>query len=146
MERQFLYVRRVLESVEETRSQVARLRRSVRFLEAKCTSGTSRYGIRGAGDTAGPEAMWTRLCDQREKLNQQEKKLADLERLLSRWIDQLPRPRWRMVLRCRYLDGLALQEVAEELTRATGREFSMHQVYRLHREALGAAEALWPIS
>ena len=48
-----------------------------------------------------------------------------------------------MVLRCRYLDGMSMQEIADELTRVTGRSFSVYQIYRLHSAALGAAEDLW---
>ena len=85
------------------------------------------------------------LCDRRSELEAQERQLKAQEARISGWIDLLPRPRWRMVLRCRYLDGMELPEVAQELTRATGREFSVHQIYRLHRDALQAAERLWPL-
>lgn len=135
--------RQLLENVEETRSQVARLRRSVRLLEEKCTGNITRYGRRGTPEGVGPEELWTKLCDRREKLTRQEGLLRDQEQVLAQWIDQLPRPRWRMVMRCRYLDGMSMTEIADELTRSTGREFSIHQVYRLHSAALSAAAELW---
>ena len=147
MEQRFCSARMALEEIEEIRSQVARLRRGVERLQAKCTGTSRSYGYRtGGGDGRGPEATMSQLCDRRSELEAQERQLKEQEARISGWIDLLPRPRWRMVLRCRYLDGMELPEVAQELTRATGREFSVHQVYRLHREALQAAEKLWPLS
>ena len=143
MRQRFADARQRLEQVEEQRSQVARLRRSVRLLEEKCTSTTTRYGTRNGSDGMGREELLAKLCDRREYLKQQETALQESEQRISQWIDQLPRPRWRMVLRCRYLDGMSMQEIADELTRVTGRSFSVYQIYRLHSAALGAAEDLW---
>ena len=146
MQKKYLRSRETLEAVEEIRSEVARMRRGVERLQAKCTGATRSYGFRtGGGDGRGPEEMMSQLCDRRSELEQWERRLREREDEVTGWIDLLPRPRWRMVLRCRYLDGMELPEVAQELTRATGREFSVHQVYRLHREALQAAEKLWPL-
>jgi len=146
MHQRFADARQRLEQVEEQRSQVARLRRSVRLLEEKCTAATSRYGIRNGSDGVGREELWAKLCDRRDCLKQQEAALQESEQRISQWIDRLPRPRWRMVLRCRYLDGMSMQEIADELTRVTGRSFSVYQIYRLHSAALGAAEDLWIVS
>ena len=147
MEQRICSARLALEEIEEMRSQVARLRRGVEHLQAKCTGTTRGYGYRtGGGDGRGREEIMSQLCDRRSELEQWERRLREREDEVTGWIDLLPRPRWRMVLRCRYLDGMELPEVAQELTKATGREFSVHQVYRLHREALQAAEKIWPLS
>ena len=146
MRQKFVDARRLLENVEEQRSQVARLRRSVRQLEEKCTGATARYGWKTTSEGTSQEELWAKLCDRREALKRQEANLQETERLMVQWIEQLPRPRWRMVLRCRYLDGMSMQEITEELSRATGRSFSVYQIYRLHSAALAAAEELWVVS
>jgi len=146
MEQKYADIRKTLESVEEARCQAARLRRSVAYLQEKCTAATVHYGIKTKSGGQGPEELWMKLTDEKEKLQHQEDYVLRQQTLLEQRIGQLPKPRWRMVLRCHYLDGMSLPEVAEELSRATGREFSVHQVYRLHRQALGAAEKLWNAS
>ena len=142
MERRFLDIRLLLETVEERRSEVARLRRGVRYLEEKCTARTSHYGVRSGTGENGREDLMIQLCDRRTELAQKEQELAELEKQMEAWINRVPRPRWRMVLRCRYLDGMDLTDVAEELSQATGHAFSMSQIYRLHRQALESADRL----
>ena len=138
--------KRTLESVEEARSQVGRLRRTVSMLQSKCTGkNSSLCGVIGNRTSGRPE-MWDVLADQRELLQKKEKELALLERKVEKLIDTLPHYRWRMVLRCHYLDGMELSQVAQALTESTGREFSPYQIYRFHRAALNAAEKLWPVS
>ena len=142
MEQTFLDIRLLVETVEEIRSEVSRLRRGVRHLEEKCTARTSHYGIRGGGEGNGREELMVQLCDRRTELARKEQELAELEKQMEEWINRVPRPRWRMVLRCRYLDGMDLTDVAEELSQATGHSFSMSQIYRLHRQALESADRL----
>lgn len=138
--------RQALESIEEARSQVGRLRRSVKALQSKCTGSVSRPGSAiGSHHSTHPE-LWDLLADRKSLLQQKEQQLQQMEDQLDQWIDLLPRPRWRMVLRCHYLDGMELSDVAQELTRSTGREFTAHQIYRFHRLALEAADKLWPLS
>ena len=146
MDRKQTFARQALEALEEARSQVGRLRRTVKMLQARCTGMVRSYDRSGSSRHSTHQDLWDVLADQQTLLEQKEQQLRELEQKLESWIDLLPRPRWRMVLRYHYLDGLELSEVARELTRATGREFSSHQVYRFHRLALEAADALWPRS
>jgi len=144
MDRKQAFARQALEALEEARSQVGRLRRNVKMLQDRCTGMVRSYGSTGGTRQSTHQELWDVLADQQTLLEQKERQLRELEQKLERWIDLLPRPRWRMVLRCHYLDGLELSEVAQELTRSTGREFTSHQVYRFHRLALEAADKLWP--
>ena len=147
MSHRYMHVRQQLEALEELGSEVARLRRGVHHLESRCMSaGISRYGFAVTGDNREKEELWARLCDQRTALTEKEAHYREQEELVRVWIDQLPRPRWRMVLRCRYLEGMPMAEIPEVLTEATGRSFSISQIYRLHAQALSAAEKLWPVS
>ena len=145
MKREFLRARSALEHIEEGRSQVARIKRTVAYLEAKCTARTSGYGMRSGGSGGTLEDLWARLADTKKELYQRENRLRQENLQLEGWIDQMPKPRWRMVLRYHYLEGLDLHDVAEALSEATGREYSMSLIYRLHREALQYAEETWPL-
>jgi len=147
MNNQNLHIKRQLEEMEELGSEVARLRRGVQHLESRCRSaGISRYGKTPAGGGQGEEDLWIRLCDQREALAEKEADYRAKESCLHACINRLPKPRWRMVLRYRYLEGMPMAEISEVLTEATGHSFSVSQVYRLHAQALRAAEDLWPVS
>lgn len=144
MDRNENFARQALEALEEARSQVGRLRRSVKLLQDRCTSVTHNYGSSGGSHSSTHQEIWDVLADRRTVLEKKEQQLLALEEKLERWIDLLPRPRWRMVLRFHYIDGLELSEVAQELSRATGREFSKDQIYRFHRKALDSANQIWP--
>lgn len=146
MEQELTPARRALESIEEARSQVGRLRRSVNTLQSRCTSRTSRLGSGYSSGMSSKPELWDLLADQKSLLEKKEQQLRQLEDRMEQWIDLLPRPRWRMVLRYHYLDGMELSEVAQELSKSTGREFTMNQIYRFHRSALEAADKLWPLS
>ena len=138
--------RQMLEAIEEQRAQVGRLRRNVRMLENKCSGRVSRYGATGGSAKDPHPELWDTLADEQLRLRQKEQYLSELEKQVDSWIDLLPRPRWRMVLRCHYLDGMELSELARVLSKDTGRDFSNHQIYRFHRQALEAAEEIWPMS
>ena len=145
MVRKNLRSRDTLEAVEEQRLQVARLRRECRYLEDRCTGTTRSYSERSGGSRDGHSVLLDQLADKRSLLHLHQTALDRKEREIEGWIDLLPNPRWRLLLRCRYLDGMALPDVLEELEQATGRSFTMTQVYRLHSRALDAAEELWPL-
>ncbi|MBQ9967810.1 MAG: hypothetical protein IJO88_03710 [Oscillospiraceae bacterium] len=138
-------VKEVLFSVEEQRCQVERLRRSVDRLQARCGTVVSAWGSGHPARSKGPEDLLTFLADQKDMLAVQEEKLRELEAKIESWIGLLPMPRWRMVIRAHYLDGMDFFQITEELSRITGRDFTINQVYRFHRLALEAAEELWPL-
>jgi len=137
-------VRQFLESVEETRLRVGRLRRSVNMLQSRCRCGASEQS-----SPIDPQKEHSDLPDtlreQKKQLSREERQLRKLEEKVERWIELLPRPRWRMVLRYHYLDGMLLSDVAKEMSKDTGREFTPSQVYHYHHVALKAAEDLWPL-
>lgn len=146
MVRNYQKARDALEALEESRSQVARLRRKIQYLQTRATGATSRYGTKNtaASPSQGPVELWNTLADLKQELQLRERRLSRQEKRLGRWIDMLPKPRWRMVLRYRYLDCMEFVDVADAMSKAVGREVSIHQVYRLHIQALQAAEECWP--
>lgn len=146
MGQSFTRAKKALEAVEETRSQVGRIRRSVKMLQNRCGASTSQFGSYTAERQVPHTEKWDILADRKSLLQEKEQQLRSMETQMEHWIDLLPNPRWRMVLRYHYLDGMELSEVARELTQTTGREFTNAQVYRFHRKALEAAEQIWPLS
>lgn len=141
-------VQALLASLAEARSETVRLERRIRRLRDKSTAVTPRYGARhggGGGGGRGVTELWDLLQDETARLTQQVARLFALQRQVETWIDLLPKDQWRMVLRWRYLEGMGYPQVAETLEKTTGRSCSETTVYRLHREALQAAAALWPL-
>ena len=136
--------RDILKAVAEVKSQAIRLGQRIELLENKCTNITARYGGR-AGGVQDHNELWTILSDERARLAGQLRLVMAMERQISGWIDLLPREPWRMVLRLRYLDGLSFQEVTDAMSQAAGRPYSTAQIYRFHRQALDAADQLWPL-
>ena len=106
MARKYLRSRHTLEAIEESRIQLARLQREVKQLENRCTAVTQSYDpkLGGLGDVHS--ALWDKLADKRELLTLQTKALEQWEQDVEQWIDLLPNARWRMLLRCHYLDGI----------------------------------------
>jgi len=144
MDRKQTFARQALEALEEARSQVGRLRRTVKTLRSRCTNTVRGCERVSTSRSDVHQELWDALADQQTLLEQKERQLRELEEKLEQWIDLLPKPRWRMVLRCHYIDAMPLSEVALELTQTTGREFTKDQIYRFHRNALNAADRIWP--
>ena len=140
-------VQALLASLAEARSETVRLEGRIQRLRDKSTAVTPRYGARhgGGGGGRGVTELWDLLQDETARLTRQVARLFALQRQVETWIDLLPKDQWRMVLRWRYLEGMGYPQVAETLEKTTGRSCSETTVYRLHREALQAAAALWPL-
>ena len=139
-------VEALLGSLAEARAETERLERRIEALRGKCCRITPSYVRRaGAAQTRGKAEVWDLLMEEQERLAEQLQKLLTVQRQVEAWINLLPKDRWRMVLRYRYLEGMSFVHIGETLERATGRPCSDTQLYRLHREALQAAAELWPM-
>lgn len=141
-------VRAFLASLTEARSQVARIERRIRALRDKSTAVTPVYGKVGSRTNRGSRGrseLWNLLCDEEARLTAQMKQLLAVEHQAEAWIDLLPKDGWRMVLRYRYLDGMGYPQIVDKMSRDSKREYSETTIFRLHREALQAAAALWPL-
>lgn len=84
-----------------------------------------------------------RRCLEREcgALRQDLEQLRQQSRQTERLLAALPDVRQRTVLTLRYLDGLSWREIGD-FFEDTGEPLSERQLYRIHREALAAAEEL----
>lgn len=136
-------VQQLLDGMEEAKSQIARLGRKIEYLKTRCASLTSGFEVQVRGGESGLEDVWCQLAEERARLTQQLRLVLALERQVERLIDGLPKDRWRMILRYRYLDGMTFPQIAYQLKRDTGREISEVRLHRIHRQALDYAEAHW---
>ena len=142
MTRRYQAVRSKLESVEEGRLQMACLRREIRYLEDRCTGTIQSYAERSGGSGSVHPELWDRLADKKASLMEQEREQQLREEEVALWISRLPNARWRLVLQCKYLQGMDLLDIMEEMGRAAGYPFTINQVYRYHSKALEALEKL----
>lgn len=136
--------RQVLDSLADMKSQIRRLTRRIEFLETKCENITRRYGSKGGA--APCNELWLVLSDERTRLTEQLRQVLAMERQVQAWLALLPKPLWRLVLQYRYLEGMSFQQVTEAVSRDAGHSYSIAQIYRFHRQALDAAETLWPLA
>lgn len=133
----------LLASFGELKSQALRLSRKIQVLEARCNALTASLGtVKGSHDR-GLEGVWSKLAEEKERLGRQLETLFAMEKKIEALIDRIPGDRHRMVLRYRYLDGLAFQEIRRQMEQDLGRSVSNTQIYRLHRQAMDTAEKLW---
>lgn len=145
-EQQFTTAEEALQTLSECRSQCARLTRKLEHLQVKSTATTGRLsaaGVRTGGQ--GRSELWDTLADTRADLTRQLQDALALEQQIGSWIDRLPHPNWRMVLRYRYLDAMNCQEIADELEQVNRRPYSRSHIFRLQRQALQSANRLWPL-
>ncbi len=143
-----MYVRQLsawkaLASLADRKSQILRLTQRIKFLEDRCKSTTPRYGPKTGG--ASCNELWDVLSDERTRLTEQLQRIMAMERQVQEWILLLPKPLWRLILQYRYLEGMSYLELSDAIQRDTGRSYSVAQLHRLHRQALEAAEVLWPL-
>lgn len=123
-----------LKSCLQKRQEAASLERAIRRLEQEKynpkTSKLDQIGGAGSPGTSGPFERLIFKQDELERLYQQ--KLADLieEQLrVEKAIESLE-PVERMLMRCRYIEGLTWEEVAVAIS------YSWMQMHRIHSRAL----------
>ncbi len=133
--------REFLNSVRYARVEYSRLSERIKALEQRCMSLTASLSGMPGGD-ADAQAMWAALADESAKLYPQLRQAQEAEQEVDAFIDTLPNPSHRLVLKLRYVDVRGWEDVIQHLTRG-GLAYSARQVYRIHGEALEVARALW---
>ena len=135
-------VREFLNSVRYARIEYNRLSERIKALESRCMSITASLNSAPGGGNADAEELWAALADESAKLYPQLRQAREVEREVDRFIDTLPDPAHRLVLKLRYIDVLSWEDVIQRMTQG-GLFYSARQVYRIHGEALEVARALW---
>ncbi len=132
-----------LHSAKEAKLDVRRHRRRVALLRSQCEQISSRMTATPNGGTDhGKEELWAALSDAKTEETGLVKKALGQHRAVETFIDGLPDPRYRSILRLRYLEGLGWTRLQFAL-REEGIYYSERQLRRLHAAALTAARAKW---
>ncbi len=134
--------REFLNSVRYARVEYSRLSERIKALESRCTSITASMSAMPNGGSADAQALWAALADESAKLYPELRRAQEAEREVNEFIDALPNPAHRLVLKLRYVDVRGWEDVIQHLTQG-GLAYSARQVYRIHGEALEVARALW---
>lgn len=135
-------VREFLNSVRYARIEYNRLTGRIKALESRCMSITASMSAMPNGGCADAQALWAALADESAKLYPKLLYAQEVEREVDKFIDTLPDPAHRLVLKLRYIDVLGWESVIQRMKQG-GLFYSDRQVYRIHGEALEAARALW---
>jgi len=90
-----------------------------------------------SGACKGPQETWDLLAEEKTRLRRAQAEAVRQEALVESFLARLPDPRWREVLRLRYLSGKSLAEAASFMS------YSYSSARRLSAGAMRAAAALW---
>lgn len=135
-------VRSYLNSVLECRIEARRTRRKLDQLEARAMSITSQVTGMPRGGNADRDALLAALADVSSDYY---RRLADAERHeleVLRFIDRIPIPMHRSILRLRYVDCRKWSSVLAELQRSDV-SISRRTMLSMHGKALSAARELY---
>lgn len=135
--------RSFLESAEEARLEVKRRRARVEELRLRCNrlvaSAAGAPG-RGGGDT---QMLWAALADERDRETAAVLKELEQHRKVEDFIERVPEPSHRMILRRRYLTGQTNWVQVQQRLSRDGMIYSESHLKRLHSQALESAGEVW---
>lgn len=128
-----------LESVQEARLEERRMSERIEELESRARKITPAYAQNagGGGESGGPQSLWALLADERSQLELRHRRACEREIAVERFIQLIPGPNQRMVLRLRYLDGKRLEDAAGVM------HYSYDWTRRTSAGAMKAARKLW---
>lgn len=134
--------REFLDSVRYARLEYHRLSEKVKLLETQCEHITATLKATPGGGSADTEKIWAALADESGRLYRQLRAVLERTGEVEDFIEKLPDPRHRLILKLRYLDSMRWPEVNRHMSQG-GVYYSDRQMFRLHGEALNSARALW---
>ena len=127
-----------LQSAREAKVEVRRLSDRVEELESQATKMTASYkAVPGGSGSQGGSPIWDLLISERQRL---EKSLAEAqatERNVEEFINTLPDPKHRQVLKLRFLEGMNLERIAPRIG------YESAQTGRISAAAMRAAAEEW---
>ena len=133
---------RWLGAASTARSEMERHKRRVAELESRATRITSYLSSSRPGDNADLQEIWSVLADARGKELEALKAEMRLYEEAEAFIDRLPVPIMRTVLKLRYLEDLSWMQVVRRLQK--DRYYYVERTaQRVHKRALDAARVLW---
>lgn len=131
-------VRAFLGSVLESRMEIRRVKRKLEALEARATSITSQLSGMPRGGGADRDAVLASLADVSRDYYLRLARAEQNELEVLSFIDSLPSPDSRMILKLKYVDCKRWSKVLEAL-RSGGREITERWMFKLHGRALNEA-------
>jgi hypothetical protein len=105
-------------------------------LQSKATRVTTSLAI-SSRNGGGPQEMWNLLAEERIRLFDKMRETAAQERRVELFIARLRDPRWRTMLRLRFLNGKTVYEASRDM------RYSYQSGRRLSSQAMRAARAMW---
>ena len=130
-------VREFLNSYWELRKEHGRLERKIRELESQSQNVTAKYGAMPGGGGGNGNSVWDALVEARKRAGAKLAETLYREADIEQFINSLPEPAHRMLLKYRYLELMNWEPIAKKMN------YSDRQVRRIHGEALQAARKLW---
>lgn len=131
-------VRAYLGSVLEARLEIKRLKRKLDAIESRAMNITSNLTGMPRGGGADRDAVLASLADVSRDYYLRLAKAEQTELEVLRFIDSLPSPDSRMILKLKYIDCKRWSKVLETL-RSNGREINENWMFKLHGRALNEA-------
>ena len=131
-------VRAYLGSVLEARLEIKRLKRKLDAIEARAMNITSQLSGMPRGGGADRDAVLASLADISRDYYLRLAKAEQTELEVLRFIDSLPSPDSRMILKLKYIDCKSWGKVLDTL-RANGRDITDRWMFKLHGRALKEA-------
>lgn len=130
-------VREFLGSYRELRYEHGRLERKIAELESQCQSATAKYNTLPGGKGGRGNTAWDALVEARERAGEKLAETLRREADVESFINSLPVPIHRQLLRFRYLELLDWQSVADKMG------YCERQLRRHHDDALQEARQMW---
>lgn len=125
-----------LNSAREAQMENRRLSERLAELESRASRVTSSLAP-SARNGGGPQEIWALLADERVRLFDGLRRTVEQERRVERFIGRLGDPRWRTMLRLRFLNGKSVCEAARDM------RYSYQSGRRISGQAMRAARELW---
>ena len=135
-------VRVWLESYRELRDNVSRLNQKYLSMMAQATRVTTQYRDMPGGGDSDKEKLLAALADEAGDILALRDKAHERMLELEEFIDNIPTPICRIILRHRYLEGLSWVQMQFALQKS-GYYYERTHIFRLHGDALKEARALW---
>lgn len=125
-------------SYEEAVLEAQRLERRAQELESQCSKLAAQYSGSPRGGSGGsPNATWDAFCDARTRVEEKRQYYLQREAEIEAFVDSLPTPIYRQVLRHYYIELLTWEEVGEAM------KYSERHARELHGRALLEAQECW---
>jgi len=131
-----------LESYGELKLEAMRMTRRRRQLLDQATQITSRISPVPGGGSGDKEKLLAALADAEGEAYRKETEALERYAEIEQFIDAIPTPESRTILRLRYLDRLRWADVRRAMTKSN-LYYEERQIYRLHGQALREARAEW---